>query len=200
MSSSLDTVSPNITTMIRMDHSHVLAAFRRFKPHASLGKKRALVANVCLALEIHAQLEEEIFYPALREAIGADEMLDKSVPEHDEMRDLIGQLRALEPDDPLFDSTFRALIRTVLHHVADEETMLLPKAEEVLQGELGLLGWQMTKRRMELLGPHAAEVAATTARTFPVGSAAVMAGIATIGWLLLRDHRPRSSLASRLSR
>src|SRR5262245_35089740 len=61
MRSGLNAVTPDITTLIRMDHTHVLALFRRFKPHTPLGKKRALVMNACLALEVHAQLEEEIF-------------------------------------------------------------------------------------------------------------------------------------------
>jgi hypothetical protein len=51
-------MSPNATTMIRMDHSHVLALFHRFKADSSVGQKRALVANACLALDIHAQLDQ----------------------------------------------------------------------------------------------------------------------------------------------
>lgn len=72
--------APSITTMIRMDHAHVFALFHRYKAHASDGRKRALLVNACLALEIHAQLEEEIFYPALRRIIGDDEVLEKSGP------------------------------------------------------------------------------------------------------------------------
>ena len=70
VSTTLGKLSPCITTMIRMDHSHVLALARRYHPHTSPEKKRALVTNACLALEIHAQLEEEIFYPALRSESG----------------------------------------------------------------------------------------------------------------------------------
>jgi hypothetical protein len=75
MNSLLDRVTPGITAMIRLDHSHVLALSRRYKPAVSRGRKAALVTNACLALEIHAQLEEEIFYPALRAVIGDDPML-----------------------------------------------------------------------------------------------------------------------------
>lgn len=193
MNDPLDSLSPSITNLIRMDHTHVLAAFRRFRPGTSEARKRALVANVCLALEIHAQLEEEIFYPALREAAGHSAALDKSVPEHDAMRALIARVRAMEPEDSDHDDTFRELIRVVLHHVADEETTLLPLAEEVLAGQLGRLGWQMTSRRIEMLRPHALEVATTTARSFPLGSAAALAAILGIGWLILRKLLPAAA-------
>jgi len=163
-----------------MDHTHVLALLRRYKPDTSPGRKRALVANACLALEIHAQLEEEIFYPALRAAGVRDDVLEKSVPEHDEMRRLIGELRATDGGASR-DDTFRSLMRTVLHHVADEETVLLPKAEEILGDELGDLGAQMTKRRLQLLKPHAGEIGLTTVQSFPIGSALVALGTLAIG-------------------
>jgi len=188
LSTAADAICPNVTTIIRIDHAHVLAAFRRFRSYMPVGRKRALVANVCLALEVHAQLEEEIFYPALRTIAPDDDVLDKSRPEHDEMRRLIAELRTLGPENPRFDDTFRTLIRTVLHHVADEETVLLPLAEDVLGDELGSLGWQMTKRRMELLRPRVGELTTTTARTFPVGTAAAAVGVLTLGWLLFRGN------------
>jgi hemerythrin superfamily protein len=186
MSRAKSTLTPGITTMIRLDHTHVLALFRRFRPWTSATRKEALVANACLALEIHAQLEEEIFYPALRAAAGANEILDKSVPEHDEMRNLIGALRSLEVDAPDFDLTFHLLMRTVLHHVADEESLLLPQAENLLADRLGELGMQMTKRRMELLRPNLGEAAMTTARSFPVATAALAVGVLALGWLAIR--------------
>ena len=186
MSAALDRVTPDITRMIRLDHAHVLAAFRRFRARLPEARKQALVQNVCLALEVHAQLEEEIFYPAMRRLAVAIEVLQKSEPEHEQMRSLIRSLRASEPLDPQYDETFKKLIRTVLHHVADEETVLLPLAEELMPDELGHLGRLMTQRRIELLRPHAAEAAATTIRTFPVGAAAAAAGVLAAGWLLVR--------------
>jgi hemerythrin superfamily protein len=186
MSAALDRMTPDITRMIRLDHAHVLAAFRRFRSGMTETRKRALVENVCLALDVHAQLEEEIFYPAMRQIAAASEILDKSVPEHDEMRALVQSLRGMEPIDAAYDETFKKLIRTVLHHVADEETVLLPLAEELMPDELGHLGRIMTARRIELLRPHAAQAAATTIRTFPVGAAVAAAGVLAAGWLLLR--------------
>ena len=189
--SAVDTLSPNITSIIRMDHAHVVAAFRRYRSHLPTGRKRAMVANVCLALDVHAQLEEEIFYPALRNAGAQSAVLDKSVPEHDEMRTLIANLRNIDPTDLQFDDTFRRLMRTVLHHVADEEAVLLPMAEELLADDLGRLGWEMTRRKVALLKPHIGELTRTTARTFPIGSAAAVAGVLALGWTLFRSGRSR---------
>jgi hemerythrin superfamily protein len=187
----LNAVTPSITTMIRMDHTHVLALFRRFKPTTPQWRKRALVENACLALEVHAQLEEEIFYPALAELIGSNPILEKSVPEHSSMRELIATLRSLPPGDAVYDDMFRMLMREVLHHVADEETILLPLAEELMGDELGELGVQMTKRRAQLLGPHLKELAMTSARSFPVLTGGA---IATLLWLAWRVVRPPARL------
>jgi hemerythrin-like domain-containing protein len=186
---SVRAVTPDITTMIRMDHTHVLMLFRRFRPHTSAGKKRALVTNACLALEVHAQLEEEIFYPALRRVVSSHPVLDKSVDEHDRMRKSIVLLRDLEPTDSQYETTFCGLMREVLHHVADEETTLLPLAERVLADELGTLGIEMTKRRVELLKPHLGEAVATSARSFPLAFGAAAASLVLLGWLAVRPRR-----------
>jgi hypothetical protein len=192
-------MTPSITTMIRMDHTHVLALFHRYKADTPAGKKRALVRNACLALDIHAQLEEEIFYPALQGVMAGDDVLEKSKPEHGEMRSRIAELRARSAsrdgfdDGTALDDLFLQLMRTVMHHVADEETRLLPAAERLLPEQLGPLGLEMTKRRLQLLKPHAGEIAATTMRSFPVGAAtaaALVAG-AVIGTTLLWRGKSR---------
>lgn len=178
-------ITPSITTLIRMDHSHVLAVFHRFHPDSPPGKKSALVRNACLALQVHAQLEEEIFYPALRAVMSGDAVLDKSEPEHDQMRSLIGELRAqTQQSETAYDEKFFELMRLVIHHVADEETTLLPAAERLLRDQLGRLGMEMTKRRLELLKPHAAELAETTVRVFPAGAVAG-AALLTVGAVAL---------------
>ena len=193
MNSLLDRVTPGITAMIRLDHSHVLALLRRYKPAVSRGRKAALVTNACIALEIHAQLEEEIFYPALRAVIGDDPMLQKSEPEHDAMRSAIGELRVRMDGgaigDPGFDEMFLDLIRLVIHHVADEETRLLPAAERLMPDRLVELGGQMTRRRAELMKPHATQIAMSTARSFPAGAALLAAGALAIGVALMPRAR-----------
>jgi len=169
---ALSRLSPTITKMIRADHSTVMATFHKYDINAWSGTKRALVDTICGALEIHAQLEEEIFYPEMR-ALEAKE-IGRSVPEHDEMRRLIGVLRAMDPSEASFDETLMTLMREVLHHVAHEETVLLPHAErELSAARLSELGAQMTKRRLELMAPRAGEMAVNAARSY---SSALMAG------------------------
>lgn len=182
---------PIITTMIRLDHTHVLAAFHRYGSETSWWRKRAIVTSVCRALEIHAQLEEEIFYPALARIAPTDETLKKSQPEHDEMREVIAKLRGMGPENAAYDSLFMELMRDTLHHVADEETRLLPLAERALGPEFRALGSDMMRRRMQLLGEHPVEVAVNTAGTFPVATA-VFVGLLACGVarLLGANRRP----------
>lgn len=185
-SSVLSKFSPGITKMIRSDHSHVLLIFHRYNAEASPGKKQAIIRAACLALEIHAQLEEEIFYPALRDVDSGNEVLAKSKPEHDEMRRLIAELREHEEPDEACDALFMQLMREVLHHVADEETVLLPAAERLLADRLSELGAQMTKRRMELATPHAGELLMEQARAMPAATMLVAGGLIAGAYLLGR--------------
>lgn len=167
-----------------------MSSLCRYKSSASDARKKALVRNACLALKVHAQLEEEIFYPALRTIAGPDNALEKSVPEHDQIRTLISRLKQMSPQNADYDATFFELMRTVMHHVADEEATLLPEAERTMGEKLNELGTQMTKRRMQLMAPHAGEVAATTLQTFPVMSAMSAASALLLGSMLLkRNHQ-----------
>ena len=145
---------PTVTNMIRADHTHVLATFHQYEIDTSPDQAGARQHDLP-GLEIHAQLEEEIFYPAMRAVAGDAGVVGKSVPEHDEMRRLIARLREMEPEDAGYDATVMELMRDVMHHVADEETILLPDAERVLADRLEELGSAMTKRRLELVAPRA---------------------------------------------
>ncbi|HEY0823172.1 MAG TPA: hemerythrin domain-containing protein [Ramlibacter sp.] len=187
--------SPSVTNMIRLDHTHVLTAFHQYEIGSSERLKRGLVDNVCLAIEIHAQLEEEIFYPALR-VVADNEILRKSTPEHDEMRGLISRLRNMPVSDPAFDDTFFELMRHVMHHVADEETLLLPAAERLLPDQLSELGAQMTKRRLELAGPRAPELASSMARSMSTGTLVGIGSAMLAGAYLLTRHRNGDRLAA----
>lgn len=197
MNQLLSRLSPSVTNMIRMDHTHVLTTFHQYEVDTPLRVKKGLADTVCVALEIHAQLEEEIFYPALR-AIAETESLKKSVPEHDQMRRLITQLRNLEPAHATFDETFFELMNNVMHHVADEETLLLPAAERVLADRLGELGAQMTKRRLQLAAPRSGEIAGGMVRSVGTGGLVMGAGaLLACSYLLSRPRGLRGPAATR---
>ena len=192
MNAIIKKLSPSATDMIRMDHTRVLALFHRYDLEASPGTKAALAKAICLALEIHARIEEEIFYAAMR-AIDP-QTVDKSVPEHDEMRRLMNALRDMDPSSAQFDTTVMDLMRNVMHHIADEETKLLPDAERMLGERLGELGAEMSKRRLQLGGPRAGELALNAVRGMPGVAAAAVAGVAVLAgaWAMSRRNRHSS--------
>jgi hypothetical protein len=178
-------IGPGATDMIRADHTRVLGAFHRYKTDSSPAKKQAIATMVCAMLLVHARMEDDIFYPAMRAA--GSTLLEELEPEHEEMRSLIATLKGMQPTEAQFDLTFMELMRAVIHHVADEETMLLTHAESVLGPRLGELGVQMARRRAELVAEHAAALAGPKARAMPGGALALAAGALLAGlWLVRR--------------
>jgi mannose/cellobiose epimerase-like protein (N-acyl-D-glucosamine 2-epimerase family) len=177
---SLSKLSPTITDMIRFDHSHVMVTFHQYTNDKKPSVKKALAETICTAVEIHATLEEEIFYPAIRQLDPQEPVIRKSEPEHDEMRRLIAILRVTDAADPQHDKVMLELMREIIHHVADEETVLLPEAEQMLShARLCELGAQMTRRRLELVTPEAGKIARNTAVGFSGSTAALVIGAAS---------------------
>jgi len=192
---SLDQLSPTITDMIRFDHSHVMVTFHQYTKDKPATVKKALADTICSALEIHATLEEEIFYPVMREIDKGEPFVHKAEPEHNDMRRMIEELRATSGADPRHDKVMLELMRDVIHHVADEETTLLPQAETLMsKARLSELGAQMTKRRMELVAPKVGKLAKSHAVGFSGSTTAVVVGVAS-ALLALRGliRKPRGA-------
>ncbi|GHC84526.1 hypothetical protein GCM10007320_29040 [Pseudorhodoferax aquiterrae] len=175
---------PTATNMVRLDHTHVLSTFHQYKASAPARVRIGLANTICLALEVHAQLEEEIFYPAVREV--APELVVDSAAEHQQMREAIARLRRCDAEDPDHEEQLMALMRLVMHHVADEETLVLPAAERLLPGRLGEIGLQMTRRRIALVAPRSGEIALNLGRAAS-GNKLLLAGgaVAALGLLML---------------
>jgi hemerythrin superfamily protein len=188
------------TKMIRDDHAAVMTQFHKITSDLPDDVLKTRARAICAALEVHAQLEEEIFYPALRAAGVQSAALDKSVPEHDTMRQLIEQVRAEEHSAAQWTrDALNELINAVMHHVADEETQLLPAAERFLGPQrLAELGAEMRTRRLALMAPRAAELgqlmSAAPAKTAAITVAAVVGSV-----MLLTRLRHRSPAAGRLA-
>jgi iron-sulfur cluster repair protein YtfE (RIC family) len=181
-------LAPTVTNIIRLDHTHVMSTFHHYEIDASPRSRQGLVNAICLALEIHAQLEEEIFYPALRATDSANPAILKALPEHNEMKRLIARLRGMQPTEAGYDDTLFELMRHVMHHVADEETILLPDAECLMAGRLGDLGAQMLKRRIELSAPHGGEIAGNMLRSMPKSTMMLAAGALMAGTYLMKRN------------
>jgi anaerobic glycerol-3-phosphate dehydrogenase len=192
MNAVLSKMSPSITRLIRGDHSMVLSQFHKLGPSMSAMVREAVVRNICGALEIHAQLEQEIFYPALRDAGVQSPALDKSVPEHDEVRRLVEHVRSLDQRPSEQQSAINDLMRAVLHHVADEETRLLPAAEDAFDAQrLSELGAAMTRRRLQLAGPRMVGIAGDLALAAPAKAGLVTVGMLVAGTLMVNRMRHR---------
>jgi iron-sulfur cluster repair protein YtfE (RIC family) len=109
--------------------------------------------KICAELTVHAQIEEEIFYPALREALpDAADLLEEAEAEHQEAKDLIAQIQALGQADAEMDELVAQLNRAIEHHVKEERDELFPKAKAALNVDLEALGEQLRERQGELTG------------------------------------------------
>jgi hypothetical protein len=135
--------------MLREDHERVAALFARFERTTGADRKEKLVEQICSELELHAQLEEEIFYPAVRGAIDDDDLMDEAQVEHQSAKDLIDQLRGMTPDDELYDAKVTVLGEYVKHHVKEEQGEMFPMARRS-EVDLKELGEQMRARKGEL--------------------------------------------------
>jgi hemerythrin-like domain-containing protein len=143
----------DVLSMLQEDHKRVLKLFKQFeKADREDGETmRSIVEQACAELELHAALEEEIFYPALREAIDEEdeEMMEEARVEHDTAKQLIAQLRALQPGNATYAAAFTVLGEYVKHHVEEEESEIFKQAKRAkldLQG----LGEHLEERRAEL--------------------------------------------------
>lgn len=196
MSDFTNRLYPGPIAMIRADHTHVMITSQQYDKDTHPSVKKGLVGTICAALEVHAELEEEIFYPAVAAAHDSP-TLEKSVPEHMEMRELINRLKNMEPTDPDYDQVFHDLMQIVIHHVADEESVVLPDAQRYLSKErLDELGAQMTKRRIELTLPRSGEIAVNLARSMPRSTIALLTGGLVFGlWMIGRSSQRRSGYA-----
>lgn len=139
--------------MLIADHRKVKAIFEKFKTlmqeEGPKQEKAVLVQQVCNELKVHARIEEEIFYPAVRDAIDDDDLMDEAIVEHAGAKELIEQLEAMRPDDDLYDAKVIVLGEQIEHHAREEEEEMFPKVKKARIDTLEL-GAQMTKQKEAL--------------------------------------------------
>lgn len=145
----------NAIEMLKDDHKKVKSLFREFEGAGDRAykKKKDIADKACEELIVHSRLEEEIFYPAVREKASAEDkhLVAESVEEHHVVDLLINELKELEPEDERFTAKFTVLIENVEHHIGEEEEEMLPEAERILGDELDELGMKMERRKEQLL-------------------------------------------------
>jgi len=138
--------------ILMADHKEVKAMFKEFESlkenDGADEEKAALVERICIALTIHATVEEEIFYPAVREAIDDKDLMDEADVEHASAKDLIAQLEEGNPGDDHYDAKVTVLGEMIDHHVKEEEGEMFPKAKKEI--DTIAVGAELASRKAEL--------------------------------------------------
>jgi hemerythrin superfamily protein len=137
--------------LLKADHEKVKKAFKQFEKmdHEDTQAMKELVDEVCGDLKVHTSIEEEIFYPAVREAIDDDDLMNEAQVEHNSAKELIDLLEGMDPADEMYPATFTVLCEYVLHHAKEEEEEMFPSARKA-KVDLEELGERMKARKEEL--------------------------------------------------
>ena len=150
---SSDEPKDDAIALLTEDHRKVQALFKQFESlKESEGKrddKAALVQQICTELTLHALVEEEIFYPAVRKAIDDDDLMDEADVEHASAKDLIAQLEAMSPGDDHYDAKVTVLGEQIDHHVEEEQNEMFAKARKA-DVDVRALGEEIATRKAEL--------------------------------------------------
>jgi hemerythrin superfamily protein len=155
-STAASTGSPDTDAidLLAADHRNVEKLFKKYEKLAEDGgtynEREALAATICAELTVHAQVEEEIFYPAARDILDEEYLVDEAIVEHATAKDLIAQLADMSPDDDLYDAKIKVLSELIEHHVEEEEEEMFPKLKKA-KLDTAALGPKMAGRKQQLL-------------------------------------------------
>ena len=145
--------APDAVALLKADHKQVKEWFEEFEKTKSSKKKLQLATDICKALTVHTEIEEEIFYPAFLAATRDKDMHHEAVVEHDGAKDLIAKIEASDPSDDYYDSKVHVLSEMIKHHVKEEEQKdgMFDEAKQSKKLDLVALGAQMFERKQELM-------------------------------------------------
>lgn len=175
-STAANTGSPDTDAidLLAADHRNVEKLFKKYEKLAEDGgpynEREALAATICAELTVHAQVEEEIFYPAARDVLDEEDLVDEAIVEHATAKDLIAQLADMSPDDDLYDAKIKVLSELIEHHVEEEEEEMFPKLKKA-KLDTASLGPKMAERKEQLfdelgVGAEAADDRVATSLQF----------------------------------
>ncbi len=143
--------------LLDADHRAVKKMFKEYEELTSsrarnaAQKKKELAMQICQELTVHAQVEEEIFYPALRNAFKETDLLDEAEVEHQTAKDLIAQIQGAAEADDMFDAKVKVLGEYIDHHVKEEKGEIFPKARSAKKLDLIAMREQIETRKEELM-------------------------------------------------
>ena len=146
---------PDAVTLLKADHAEVKKCFKAYQKlvdkEADGSERQAMAEQICLLLTVHAQIEEEIFYPAAREVLGDEvDLVDEADVEHASAKDLIAQIQSMQPQDDHYDAKVKVLGEYIDHHVEEEQNELFPKVKDAGM-DTKAVGQQLSDRKDELM-------------------------------------------------
>jgi len=140
----------NAITLLKEDHRKVKDLFDQFEDASSASQKHKIAKEAIQELKIHAAIEEEIFYPTVRQNIEDEEnIMNEAQEEHHVAKVLIAELDALESFDETYEAKFIVLAENVRHHIKEEEGNMFPEAKD-MDVDMEALGQQLMERKEEL--------------------------------------------------
>ena len=149
-SSSRNRAPKDAIALLKADHKEVKTMVQQFNSSRSDSKKAQLAQQICAALEVHAEIEEELFYPPAREALKKNgDLIDEAEVEHTSVKELIAKIKGGSPSDDLWEAQVKVLGEYVNHHVKEEEGDIFPKVKKT-RLDLQALGEQLAERKAEL--------------------------------------------------
>lgn len=147
--------SQDALAMLKADHEKVDDLFQKFEHSRTDARKKELVGEICNEIKVHTQIEEEIFYPSVKQALKDVELIPEATVEHGSIKDLIAQVEGARPDGEEYDAKVHVMSEYVKHHVKEEQDELFPKVRKT-KLDLVSLGAQMMSRKQELMQQMAA--------------------------------------------
>lgn len=142
--------APNAIDLLIADHEEVTAWFEEYEDATKNAEKAVLAQKICLALTVHTQIEEELFYPPARKATKDDDLLDEAAVEHAGAKHLIAEIESMKVGDDLYDAKIKVLSEYIKHHVKEEQDELFPEVKETGL-DLEELGTKLAARKQELM-------------------------------------------------
>jgi hemerythrin superfamily protein len=141
--------------LLMAEHREVKAMFQRYQKLADAGgrgdERMLLASQICVALTVHTQMEEELLYPAAREVLAKDEdIVDEAYVEHAGAKNLIAQIKTMTSDQPLYDAKVKVLGEYIDHHVKEDESEFFPKLRKTAL-DLDAMGDRMAARKKQLM-------------------------------------------------
>ena len=142
----------NAFDVLEEDHREVEEWFDEYDElkESDEDRKAELAEKICLALKVHAQIEEEIFYPQAREASGDNDLINEAVVEHATVKNLISEIEEMEVGEELYDAKIRVLGEMVKQHIKEEEEELFPELQSTKM-DLDAVGKELAERKQDLM-------------------------------------------------